>query len=353
LINRVTLSVDAMGGDFGPRVTLPACLSALSRHKDLIIHCYGESSHLDAELSRLSITPDLKDRLIIEHCGESVAMGEKPSSAIRHRQDSSMCRAVKQVADKSSDACVSAGNTGALMAFGRQHLKMQAGIDRPAIITSVPTYNGHCHLLDLGANVDCSAEHLLQFAIMGTVLAELVDGRERPTVGLLNIGEEVIKGNEQVKLANDLIRQFNALNYVGYVEGHGVFMGKADVIVCDGFVGNIALKSSEGLAKLIGRKVRRSFMKNTYRRLIAWLAKPVLKEIEAEMDPSRRNGATLAGLQGIVVKSHGNANAKCFGYAIDQAVCEVRSNLPGKIAERLEFYNDFQRSTEKDSDQNG
>lgn len=340
-----------MGGDFGPRVTLPACLSALSRHSDLIIHLHGEQAPLDSEFSRLNVSPGIQNRLHLEYSGASVDMGEKPSAAIRHRQDSSMCKAVRQVSEKVSDACISAGNTGALMAFGRQHLKMQAGIDRPAIITSVPTYNGHCYLLDLGANVDCGADHLLQFAIMGTVLAELVDGRERPTVGLLNIGEEVIKGNEQVKLANDLIRQFNALNYVGYVEGHGVFMGKADVIVCDGFVGNIALKSSEGLAKLIGRKARRSFMKNAYRRFVAWLAKPILKELEAEMDPSRRNGATLAGLQGIVIKSHGNANAKCFGYAIDQAVCEVRSNLPGKIAERLEFYNDFQRSAEKDDQQ--
>jgi glycerol-3-phosphate acyltransferase PlsX len=341
LINRVILSVDAMGGDHGPRVTLPASLSALSRYPDLSIRLHAELDVLQPILDKLSLSDELLSRLEIVASGASVAMDEKPSSAVRHRQDSSMSQAIKCVAQGRAHACVSAGNTGALMAFGRQQLKMLPGIDRPAIITSVPTSGGHCYMLDLGANVDSSAEHLLQFAIMGSVLAEAVDDIKSPAVALLNNGEEVIKGNEQVRLANELIAANKSINYIGYVEGGGVFSGRADVVVCDGFVGNVALKSNEGLAKLIGRKVRRSFMKNMYRRLVAMLAAPILREIEEEMDPSRRNGATLIGLQGIVLKSHGSANAKCFGYALDQAVIEVRKNVPELIAERLKSYRKY------------
>jgi len=327
-----------MGGDHGPRVTLPASLSALSRHPDLSIRLFAEMGSIQSILKKSNPSSDVLSRLDIIASGESVAMDDKPSSAIRHRQDSSMSQSIKSVADGEAHACVSAGNTGALMALGRQQLKMLPGIDRPAIIASVPTSNGHCYMLDLGANIDSSAEHLLQFAIMGSVLAEAVDDIQSPTVGLLNIGEEIIKGNEQVRLANELIKANASLNYVGFVEGGGIFSGRADVVVCDGFVGNIALKSNEGLAKLIGRKVRRSFMKNMYCRTVALLAAPILREIEAEMDPSRRNGATFIGLQGIVLKSHGSANAKCFGYALDQAILEVKKNVPARIAERLAYY---------------
>jgi glycerol-3-phosphate acyltransferase PlsX len=338
LSNRVTLSVDAMGGDFGPHVILPACISALKRYSYLKILLIGEIEQLDAVLLKQNCPQLLMSRLELVPAGESVSMGEKPSSAIRHRQDSSMCLAVKAVGEKRADACVSAGNTGALMAFGRLILKMLPGIDRPAIITSVPTVAGHCYVLDLGANVDCSAEHLLQFAIMGSVMVEAVDQKLQPTVGLLNVGEEVIKGNEQVRLADKLIRQQAGLNYIGYIEGNDVFGGKADIVVCDGFVGNVVLKSSEGLARLITHKVHQSFTRNWIRRLLALLARPVLKEIQVQMDPSRRNGATLLGLQGIMIKSHGGADKSCFGYALDQAIAEVLQNVPVRISERLACY---------------
>lgn len=324
-----------MGGDFGPHVILPACLSALERYPYLKILLIGEIDQLEMLFSKQRFDESVMSRLILVPSGESVSMDEKPSSAIRHRQDSSMCLAIKAVAEKRADACVSAGNTGALMAFGRLILKMQPGIDRPAIITSVPTMNGHCYMLDLGANVDCSAAHLLQFAIMGSAMVEAVDNKNQPTVGLLNVGEEMIKGNEQVRLANDLIRQQSDLNYIGYIEGNDVFAGKADLVVCDGFVGNITLKSSEGLARLISCRVRQGFTRNLYRRFLALLARPVLKEIQMQMDPSRLNGATFLGLQGVVMKSHGSADQKCFGYALDRAVAEVLQNVPARIGERL------------------
>lgn len=327
-----------MGGDFGPRVILPASLSALERYPYLKILLIGEVDQLETQLSKQRVAESVMSRLVLVAAGESVAMDEKPSSAIRHRQNSSMGLAVKAVAEKQADACVSAGNTGALMAFGRLSLKMQAGIDRPAIIASVPTMNDHCYMLDLGANVDSSAAHLLQFAIMASVMVEAVDNKHRPSVGLLNVGEEMIKGNEQVRLANDLIRQQDGLNYIGYVEGNDVFAGKADIVVCDGFVGNVTLKSSEGLARLISHRVRQGFTRNLYRRFLAMLARPVLKEIQTQMDPSRRNGATMLGLQGIVIKSHGSADQRCFGYALDRAVTEVLQNVPGRIGERLPGY---------------
>ncbi len=327
-----------MGGDFGPRVILPASLSALERYPYLKILLIGEVDQLATQLSKQRVAESVMSRLVLVAAGESVAMDEKPSSAIRHRQNSSMGLAVKAVAEKQADACVSAGNTGALMAFGRLSLKMQAGIDRPAIIASVPTMNDHCYMLDLGANVDSSAAHLLQFAIMASVMVEAVDNKPRPSVGLLNVGEEMIKGNEQVRLANDLIRQQDGLNYIGYVEGNDVFAGKADIVVCDGFVGNVTLKSSEGLARLISHRVRQGFTRNLYRRFLAMLARPVLKEIQTQMDPSRRNGATMLGLQGIVIKSHGSADQRCFGYALDRAVTEVLQNVPGRIGERLPGY---------------
>lgn len=324
-----------MGGDFGPRVILPASLSALERYPYLKILLIGDINQLENLLSEQRLTEPVLSRLVLVPSGESVAMDEKPSSAIRHRKSSSMSLAVNAVADKQADACVSAGNTGALMAFGRLALKMQPGIDRPAIIASVPTVSGHCYMLDLGANVDCSAAHLMQFALMASVMVEAVDNKSNPTVGLLNVGEEMIKGNEQVRLANDLIRQQGGLNYIGYVEGNDVFSGKADIVVCDGFVGNVVLKSSEGLARLISHRVHQGFTRNLYRRFLAVLARPVLKEIQVQMDPSRRNGATLLGLQGIVMKSHGSADQRCFGYALDRAIAEVLQNVPGRIDERL------------------
>jgi glycerol-3-phosphate acyltransferase PlsX len=285
-----------MGGDFGPRVTVPAAIDALRRHPSLRILLVGRQEQIAPLLSHC--TSIELDRLAVVHADSVVAMDEKPALALRRRKDSSMYLALQAVADGRAHACVSAGNTGALMVLGRGILQTLPGIDRPAITSAVPTVNGHCYMLDLGANVDCTASHLLQFAIMGSVMVRAVENIDRPRVGLLNIGAEEIKGNEQVRLASRLLAEQKQLNYVGFVEGDGVFSGRADLVVCDGFVGNIALKSSEGLARLISRKLRRSFGLNLYRRLLALLARPVLQELQAQLDPGRRNGASL-GCRGL------------------------------------------------------
>lgn len=318
-----------MGGDFGPRVTVPSSIQALTRYPHLTIHLTGHQDEISPYIRKLN--SDIANRLEIDHTDQVIGMGEKPSMALRHGKGSSMHLAVKQVADGQADACVSAGNTGALMVLGRSVLKTLPGIDRPAIISAVPTRHGHSYMLDLGANVDCAAEHLLQFAIMGSVMTQAVEKIAEPRVGLLNVGQEETKGNEQVKLASRLISEHGKLNYIGYIEGDDIFNGRADVVVCDGFVGNIALKGSEGLANLIRYKVQSSFKKGLYRRFLGLLVTPVLAELNRQMDPSRRNGASLLGLQGIVVKSHGGANKKCFAYALDQAVAEIKMDLPTRI----------------------
>lgn len=325
-----------MGGDFGPRVTVPAAIDALRRHPQLIIHLFGDEKQIRPFLRKLR--PALSQRLIVSHTESVIRNEDKPSYALRHLRDSSMFLALQQVADGDADACVSAGNTGALMAIGRHVIRTLPGIDRPAIISPVPTPNGHSYLLDLGANVDCSAEHLLQFAVMGSVLVQCVEEKVNPAIGVLNIGEEEIKGNEQVRLASRLIDEQPGLNYTGFVEASDLFAGKADVIVCDGFVGNIALKSSEGLARLIGSKVKASFRGSPYRRLLALLARPMLVQLQRQIDPARHNGASLLGLQGIVVKSHGAANVKSFRYALEQAIAEVRMALPEKISAQVALY---------------
>lgn len=327
-----------MGGDFGPRVIIPASLDALKRHPLLNLNLVGQQ-HIIAPILKQylnNISSDLAARITIVAAENIIADDEKPSLALRKRKDSSMFRAISMVADGEAQACVSAGNTGALMALGRFSLKMLPGIDRPAIITAIPSPGGASYMLDLGANVDCSAEHLLQFAIMGSVMTQAVEDIAAPRVGLLNVGSEEIKGNEQVKLASRLIKEHGGLNYVGYIEGDDIFSDKVDVIVCDGFVGNIALKSSEGAARFIRDQLRAGFEGSLMRRLLGMLAAPVLKEIGRRIDPSRRNGASLLGLQGIVVKSHGSANQKCFGYALDQAVKEVVMDVPSCINRQLE-----------------
>ena len=328
-----------MGGDFGPRVVIPASVDALKRHPNLTLQLVGQQhviTPLLADALKQSSAQSCASRIAVVDAANVIANDERPSRALRKRSDTSMYRAITQVADGAAQACVSAGNTGALMALGRFTLKMLPGIDRPAIITAIPSVTGASYMLDLGANVDCSAEHLLQFAIMGSVMTTAVEGIAEPRIGLLNVGEEEIKGNEQVKLASRLIREHGGLNYIGFIEGDDIFTGKADVVVCDGFVGNIALKSSEGVARLIGRQLKTSFSRSPVRRFIAWLAAPVLDEVRMHIDPARRNGASLLGLQGIVVKSHGSADCTCFGYAIDQAVAEVKMDVPGNINRRLE-----------------
>ena len=329
------IAIDAMGGDFGPRVVIPACIDALQRHPQLLLTIVGQQDKISPYLSS-QLRQQYADRLTVLHAEKVVGNADRPSHALRQRKQTSMHEALCLVADGQAEACVSAGNTGALMALSRFVLKMLPGIDRPAIITAIPSRNGESFMLDLGANVDCSAEHLLQFAIMGSVMTRAVAGIERPRVGLLNVGEEEIKGNEQVKLASRLIKEHSELNYAGFIEGDDICAGKVDVVVCDGFVGNIALKSSEGVARLIGRQLKDGFDTSWYRRLLGWLVRPVLREIASYIDPARRNGASLLGLQGIVVKSHGAADRHCFGYAIDQAVAEVAMDVPNCINQQLE-----------------
>ncbi|MGH1461734.1 MAG: phosphate acyltransferase PlsX [Neptuniibacter sp.] len=329
-----TIAVDVMGGDFGPRVTVPATLSALKRFPHLSAKLVGHKESITPYLNRL--TADVACRVEIVHATDVISMSDKPSLAIRNGKETSMYKALELVSEHKAQACISAGNTGALMVLGRYILRTLPGIDRPAIISAVPTVSKHCYMLDLGANVDCSAEHLLQFAIMGSVMTSAVEKLTEPRVGLLNIGQEEVKGNEQVKLASRLIEERGGLNYIGYIEGDDLYAGRADVVVCDGFVGNIALKSSEGLARLISRKFRLSFKKGIYRRILAMIASPVLNELNSQLDPSRRNGASLLGLQGIVIKSHGSANCKCFGFALDQAVAEIEQDVPRKICHEIE-----------------
>ncbi len=328
----ITISLDAMSGDHGYGVVVPAALHSLEKNPDLHLILVGDQQLLADEVKRLS--PTGHPRLAIHHASQIVMMDDSPSLALRNKKDSSMRVAINLVKEGVAQACVSAGNTGALMATARFVLKTLPGIDRPAIISALPTISGHTHVLDLGANVDSSAENLLQFAVMGSVLTKAVDNIERPTVGLLNIGEEEIKGNEQVKEAAKLLAASN-LNYVGYVEGDDIYKGTVDVVVCDGFIGNVALKTSEGLAKMITHYMRQEFKRNIFTKLAALVAMPVLKAFRSRIDPREYNGATLVGLRGIVIKSHGSADTFSFGNAIQEAVREVHKNVPVKIQQEL------------------
>ncbi|MGD8593639.1 MAG: phosphate acyltransferase PlsX, partial [Gammaproteobacteria bacterium] len=275
------------------------------------------------------------ERIEIQHATQVVEMDDLPSHALRNKKDSSMRVAINLVKEGKAQACVSAGNTGALMATARFVLKTIAGVDRPAIIVLLPTIKGHTHVLDVGANVDSSAENLFEFAVMGSVLTSAVDDIDKPTVGLLNIGEEEIKGNERVKEAGRLLAN-SELNYIGFVEGDDIYKGTADVVVCDGFVGNVSLKTTEGVAQLIAHFVKQEFSKNIFTRLSALVALPVLKSLKKRIDPRRYNGASLVGLQGIVIKSHGNADKLSYAYAIREAVLEVKMNVPQRIRNQLE-----------------
>jgi glycerol-3-phosphate acyltransferase PlsX len=277
----------------------------------------------------------ISERLQIVHASQVVEMDEHASQALRTKKDSSMRVAINMVKEGQADACVSAGNTGALMATARFVLKTLSGVDRPAICTALPTINGHTHVLDLGANVDSSADHLFEFAVMGSVLASAVNNLSEPSVGLLNIGEEEIKGNERVKEAARLLSH-SALNYKGFVEGDGIYLGHADVIVCDGFVGNVMLKTTEGVAKMISTFMKEEFKRNPLRMLGGLLALPALRALKRRIDPRVYNGASLLGLQGIVIKSHGGADDYAFGKAILVAHKEVKENVPARISRHLE-----------------
>ena len=328
----VTVAVDCMGGDHGVHVTVPAALAYLRRDAGVSCILVGQREAIECELSRLHSAPG--PRLKIQHATEVVEMDEAPASALRAKKDSSMRIAIDLVKESTAAACVSAGNTGALMAISRFVLKMLPGIDRPAIATVLPTLKGHTYVLDLGANVDSAPEHLLQFGIMCSELVSSLEHIARPTVGLLNIGAEDIKGNDQVKLAAELMR-VSGLNFHGYVEGDDIYKGTTDVVVCDGFVGNIALKTSEGLVLMLATYLREEFDRNFLTKLAGLVALPVIKAFKRRVDPRRYNGATLLGLRGIVVKSHGSADAYGFEFAMQRAVDEARSGVLAHITERM------------------
>lgn len=331
----ITIALDAMGGDHGPHVTVPAALAVLREDPSLHIILVGDQDVITQELTNANATTG--DRIVIQHASQKVEMHDLPSYALRSKKDSSMRVAINLVKEGVADACVSAGNTGALMATSRFVLKMISGVDRPAIVVTLPTISGHTHVLDMGANVDTSAENLLEFAVMGSVLVNAVENISSPTVGLLNIGEEEIKGNERVKEAARLLESSN-LNYIGYVEGDDIYKGTADVIVCDGFVGNVALKTTEGVAQLIRHYMTQEFKRNVFTMLAGIVAMPVLKAFRKKIDPRRYNGASLLGLQGIVIKSHGGADELGLACAIREAKLEVRKNVPQKIRQQLESY---------------
>jgi glycerol-3-phosphate acyltransferase PlsX len=322
-----------MGGDFGPHRIVPACVASLAEFPSLHLVLVGQASVLEELIAR---HPGVdRARLQVEHASEVIGMDERPTHALRGKPDASMRVMLELVRSGRAKACVSAGNTGALMALSLYVLKPLPGIDRPAMVTAVPTAKGVCHLLDLGANVDCSAEQLYQFAVMGAVAAE-AQGMQRPRVALLNVGTENIKGNQQVKLAASLLQQAEGLNYIGFVEGDGLYRGEADVVVCDGFVGNILLKSSEGLVSMISDRIEAMFNEGFVSKLAGAVAMPLLKRLRGELAPARHNGASFLGLQGIVVKSHGSATVEGFQSAIRRAVIEVRENLPQRLHGRLE-----------------
>jgi len=326
------IALDAMGGDHGPEVTVAAALDCLREHPGLTLILVGREPELREQLARQGESPG--NRLKVHHASDVVAMDDLPSKALRNKRDSSMRVAINLVRDGQADACVSAGNTGALMATARFVLKTIPGIDRPAIIVTLPSAQGHTHILDMGANVDCSAEHLFQFAVMGYELVRAVENIDSPRLGLLNIGEEEIKGNEQVKQAYRLLSD-SYLNFIGYVEGDDIFGNSVDIVVTDGFVGNVALKTIEGFARLLGQSLKDAFRVNWYTKLVGLLAVPVLKPFKRRFDPRRYNGATLLGLRGIVIKSHGNADQKSFANAIRMAMLEIDKAVPERIGERV------------------
>jgi len=321
-----------MSGDLGAEVVVRAANATLNKHAGLELILVGDEPELRDLVTR--IVGD-QPRLSIVHTSEVVEMSESPVDALRKKKDSSMRVAINLVKDGSAEACVSAGNTGALMATAKFVLKMLPGIDRPAIITELPAIGGTLHMLDLGANTQCSAEHLFQFAVMGSIVTTDITGIESPRIALLNIGAEDSKGHGTVKEAAAMLSA-SSLNYIGFIEGSELFSGKADIVVTDGFTGNVALKTMEGTAGFVSHSLRQAFTRNWLAKLQALLARPVLKSVAVEMDSRKYNGATLVGLNGIVIKSHGSADSYAFQHAIDTAVVEVQNQVPTQIGKLLQ-----------------
>jgi len=326
------IAVDAMGGDGGPKIIMPSLREFILENKDIRIKVFGDKDIL-SEHSK-NFEEYIASQVEIIHTKEKVLSDDSPSHALRHKKKSSMSMAIQAVKNNEASACVSAGNTGALMAISRFILGTLDGIDRPAIESMLPSLNGHTHVLDLGANVDCKAEHLYQFAVMGSVLSMILDDKDNPSVGLLNVGQEVIKGNIQVKEAHDLLKS-STLNYVGFVEGDDIFCGNIDVIVCDGFIGNIALKTSEGIAKFISSTLKDEFKKNVFTKIAGISSTKVLNSFKKVIDPRRYNGASLIGLKGIIIKSHGGADSFAFNNSLKIALKEVNKDVPTCINKKL------------------
>ena len=317
----VTVALDAMSGDLGADTLVQAAIASVRNSDDVNVILVGDESVLTPLIKKAP-----SDRLSVHHASEVVTMEETAAVAMRSKKDSSMRVAINLVHQGAAHACVSSGNTGALMGTARFVLKTLPGVDRPAICTAIPNVNGQVHMLDLGANVDSTPEQLFQFAVMGSALASVVDSTGSPRVGLLNIGSEDIKGNELVKETDKLLQQAN-LNYIGFVEGDEVYLGEVDVVVTDGFVGNVALKTSEGVAKLITGFMRQEFTRTPLSKVMALVAKPVLKRLQKRIDPRRYNGASLLGLRGLVIKSHGSADALALENAINVAKVEAQKDL--------------------------
>lgn len=335
-MKNITIAIDTMGGDHGLSVVIPACVNAAKDNPNLKLILVGVQDKINAYLKKLGVASS--QQFSVVHASEVVAMDELPSHALRNKKDSSMRVAINLVKEGIAHACVSAGNTGALMATARYVLKTLPGIDRPAIISQLPTMKGRTWVIDLGANVDSCAEHLFQFAVMGSALVQAVANKPNPKIALLNIGVEEMKGNDQVKRTAHMLEECSMMNYVGYVEGDHFYTGAVDLVVCDGFVGNVALKASEGLARLFLNLFKESFNRNLFTKVLGFIALPVLKQIKSRLDPSRYNGASMLGLNGIVVKSHGGANAFGFQHAIEQAVLEVENDVIDLVRAQI---NDF------------
>jgi glycerol-3-phosphate acyltransferase PlsX len=332
LNNSFSIAVDAMGGDHGPSVTVPAVFDALRRDPDLRVVLVGKADVVEPLLA--SQRAVFGERLVFLDAPEVVMMDERPQDALRKKKKSSMRIAVDLVKSGEAQACVSAGNTGALMATARFVLKTLPGIDRPALLSRIPAHHGHTLMLDLGANADAVPEHLLHFAVMGTVVAQDLHDAARPRIGLLNIGSEDIKGNDVVQQANKLLSA-STLNYIGFVEGTDIFSGKVDVVVTDGFTGNVALKSMEGAGKMFIGALRAELTRNWFRKFGLLFLRSALKAFKKVVDPDEHNGASIVGLNGVVIKSHGSAGAYSFGNAIRVAVIEARKGVPTQIIELL------------------
>ena len=328
----IRIAMDCMGGDFGVKVTVPAAIHFVKSHPDTHILLVGKLDQISSTLKRYPHDPE---RISVIDAEEIISMDEGPAQALRSKKNSSMRIAIDLIKDGQANACVSAGNTGALMAISRFVLKMLPGIERPAIASFLPTHKGQVCMLDLGANVDCSADHLFQFAVMGSCLVTSSGGPTFPSIGLLNVGSEDIKGNEIVKEASELLKN-SSLNFKGNVEGTDIYRGTTDVIVCDGFVGNIALKTSEGLAQMLGKYLKEEFHRNAFTKVLGLLASPVINQFKKRVDHRRYNGASLLGLRGIVVKSHGSADLYSMGFAMQRAYEEVKHSMLDAITDNIQ-----------------